>query len=36
MDWIKVNTEKDIDNLLEKFNGFHDSCLISLSYVGGS
>lgn len=36
MDWIKINTQEDIDNLLEKFNRFHDSCLVSLSYVSGS
>ncbi|CRK82992.1 hypothetical protein BN000_02947 [Neobacillus massiliamazoniensis] len=41
MDWIKVKDSKDIENLLSKFGGFHDSCLKELymwteSYVDKS
>ena len=30
MEWIEVNDSEDIENLLEKFGGFHDSCLKEL------
>ena len=39
MDWIEVKNQKDIQNMLDTFGGFHDSCLKELymsteSYVG--
>ena len=30
MDWIEVKDSKDIEILLDKFGGFHDSCLKEL------
>ena len=30
MDWIEVKDSKDIENLLDIFGGFHDSCLKEL------
>lgn len=30
MEWIEVKDSKDIENLLDKFGGFHDSCLKEL------
>ena len=30
MEWIEVKDSKGIENLLEKFGGFHDSCLKEL------
>ena len=30
MDWNKINTSEDIDNFLNLFGGFHDSCLKEL------
>lgn len=30
MDWIEIKDSKDIENLLDKFGRFHDSCLKEL------
>ena len=27
MEWKKINSENDIDNLMKKFYNFHDSCI---------
>ncbi|MFL0269319.1 hypothetical protein [Candidatus Clostridium radicumherbarum] len=34
--WNYVESEKDIENLMEIFSGFHDSVLRSLNYISGS
>ena len=36
MEYIKINSDKDIEILMNKFNGFHDSCLKELRYYSGS
>ncbi|MCI8810145.1 MAG: hypothetical protein HFF84_08465 [Oscillibacter sp.] len=35
-EWIAVKTQTDIETLLQHFGGFHDSCLVSLSYQSGA
>lgn len=34
--WNYIESEKDIENLMEIFAGFHDSVLTSLNYISGS
>lgn len=34
--WNYLESEKDIENLMETFSGFHDSVLRTLNYVSGS
>lgn len=34
-DWNYIETQKDIDLLMEKFAGFHDSVLKELQYISG-
>lgn len=36
VDWNYIETNDDIQNLMEMFGGFHDSVLKSLEYVSGS
>ena len=35
-DWMDIETQKDIDVLMESFSGFHDSCLVSMNYISGN
>lgn len=34
--WHRVQIQSDIDQLLETYGGFHDSCIVSLHYVSGT
>jgi len=34
--WNEVLTSGDIDNLMELYGGFHDSCIKEMSYVSGA
>ena len=34
-DWHKVELQEDIDFLMETYGGFHDSCIVSLSFHFG-
>lgn len=34
--WHQVQVQSDIDQLLEAYGGFHDSCIVSLHYVSGT
>ena len=34
--WHQVQVQPDIDQLLEMYGGFHDSCIVSLHYVSGT
>ena len=34
--WKKIETEKDIETLLEMYYEFHDSCIVSVSYQSGT
>ena len=34
--WHQVQAQSDIDQLLEMYGGFHDSCIVSLHYVSGT
>lgn len=36
MQFNVISTQTDIDILMEKFNGFHDSCIKELKYYSGS
>lgn len=36
MEWYEVKNKKDINYLLQKYCGFHDSCLVSLNYNSGA
>lgn len=31
--WREVAAPFDIDELLERYGGFHDACIVSLNYV---
>ena len=35
-DWHKVELQEDIDFLMETYGGFHDSCIVSLSFQSGA
>ena len=35
-EWKLIKTKKDIDELMEYFYGFHDTCINSISYVSGN
>jgi len=35
-EWHSVNTNKDINNLLEFYHGFHDSCIKEIRYISGA
>lgn len=34
--WIDIHNEADLNQLLETYGGFHDSCLKELRYVSGA
>lgn len=36
MDWIEIKTQQDIDNLMDLYDGFHDSCLVEVNYCSGA
>ncbi len=36
LEWKLIQTQKDIDELMEYFYGFHDTCINSISYVSGN
>lgn len=36
VDWHKVELQEDIDFLMETYGGFHDSCIVSLSFQSGA
>lgn len=36
MNFKSINSQKDIKQLMEKFNCFHDSCIKELKYYSGS
>ncbi|MDE6104227.1 MAG: hypothetical protein K2G38_00875 [Clostridia bacterium] len=33
--WYEVLSQKDIDDLLDAYGGFHDACIVSLNFVSG-
>ncbi|MDE7440205.1 MAG: hypothetical protein K2N23_06845 [Clostridia bacterium] len=35
-EWKNVQNEKDIEELLNAYNGFHDSCIASLNFQSGT
>lgn len=35
MEWIELKTQKNIDNFMNSFYGFHDSCIKECSYITG-
>ena len=34
--WKDVKTNSDINELIETYGGFHDSCIVSLNYISGN
>ncbi|MCI9415657.1 MAG: hypothetical protein HFJ79_10880 [Clostridiales bacterium] len=34
--WIMIQSQQDIDYLMSQYGGFHDSCLVGLSYQSGA
>ncbi|MBC1507387.1 hypothetical protein HCJ58_10510 [Listeria sp. FSL L7-1509] len=36
MEWEKIETQADIDNLMHLINNFHDSCINGLTYSSGT
>lgn len=34
--WKKIKTEKDIATLMDSYYGFHDACIVSVSYKSGT
>lgn len=34
--WHNIETERDIEFLLSTYNGFHDTCIVSLSFQSGA
>lgn len=36
MDWIEIKDQNDIEALLERYGGFHDSCIVGLSHKSGA
>ena len=36
MDWIEVRDQEGIAALLKRYGGFHDSCIVGLSYKSGA
>ncbi|MGI6607668.1 MAG: hypothetical protein ACOX1F_01630 [Erysipelotrichaceae bacterium] len=34
--WNKIETEKDIEILMDNYCGFHDSCIVSVLYESGT
>ena len=36
MNWKEVKTQENIDELLNVYGGFHDSCIVNLRYESGA
>lgn len=34
--WNEIGTQKDLDDFIEKFYGFHDSCIKEMKYTSGA
>ena len=34
--WNEIKNEIDIENLMEEYGGFHDSCIVSINYHSGA
>ena len=34
--WNEIENEIDIQNLMKEYFGFHDSCIVSISYHSGA
>lgn len=34
-DWKEISAQKDIDELMDLYGGFHDACIVSLEYKSG-
>ena len=34
--WFDINSQDDIDTLLNKYYCFHDSCIVSAQYISGA
>ena len=34
--WNEIKNEIDIENLMKEYNGFHDSCIVSINYHSGA
>lgn len=34
--WNEIKNEIDIENLMREYSGFHDSCIVSVSYHSGA
>lgn len=34
--WNEIKNETDIENLMKKYSGFHDSCIVSVNYHSGA
>lgn len=35
-EWREISSQHDIDELLDAYAGFHDSCIVSMSYRSGA
>jgi len=35
-EWKELSSQKDIDELLSLYDGFHDSCIVSVNYRSGA
>lgn len=35
-EWKEISSQKDIDELLNTYHGFHDSCIVSVNYQSGA
>lgn len=33
--WNNISTKKDIDTMIDIFEGFHDSCITKVNYISG-
>ena len=34
--WNEIKNETDIENLMNEYSGFHDSCIVSINYHSGA
>lgn len=34
--WHNIETERDIEFLMSTYGGFHDACIVSLSFQNGA
>lgn len=34
--WNEIKNEIDIENLMQEYSGFHDSCIVSINYHSGA